>query len=279
MKRAWIVAVALLVITWSGAGVGGTPGGVEEGYSQALRLGAQGDFSGARRALEAALKTDPFHPPAIVLRGTLTDLEAKRLKPQTAVHVFKAMAHGSRSQWRDYLEEINGALELDPGYAPVYNHRANAYTELDLFELALADYEAALSLDPRDPVTYLNRGVTYRRLGDLESAISDYNRALALNPDFAAVYYMRGVAFGKKADTDQAISDFDRALKLHPRFAEAHFNKAMALDQAGRLEEAKAAYRGFLKCASPYQVPQIELARERVKALEKPGAQSAAAVR
>jgi tetratricopeptide (TPR) repeat protein len=279
MQRVWILTVALLVITWNGAGVGGTPGDAEENFNQALKLGAQGDFPGARQALEQTLKLDPFHPPAIVGLGTLQDLKANKIKPETAVHVFKAMGHGSQSQWREYLEEINLALKLDPRYAAAYNHRANAYTELDLFELALADYEAALTLDPRDAVTYLNRGVTYRRSGDLESAISDYNRALTLNPDFAAVYYMRGVAYGMKGEMDRAVSDFDRALTLHPRFAEAHFNKAMACEQAGRLDQATAAYLGFLKSAAPEQVRQIRLARERVKALENLTAQAAATAR
>ena len=135
-------------------------------HAKALELGIQGNFKEARKTLEEALRDNPFYPPALVALETLKDVEAQKIKPQTAVHIFRAMTHGNKSQWCEYLGEINQALEIDPRYAAAYNHRANAYVELDLYDLALADYEAALTLDPRAAVTYLNRGVTYRRLGN-----------------------------------------------------------------------------------------------------------------
>jgi tetratricopeptide (TPR) repeat protein len=263
------MAMVLLTSIWGTAAIGAAEGTAEEHYRQAVAWGVRGDLLEAREALEQALQEAPFYPPALVCLETLKDVEAKKIKPQTAIHVFTAMSHGNGSRWQEYLAEINAALEIDPQYALAYNHRGNAYDELGDYDRAIADYGQALKLDPRLAAAYLNRGMAHRKKGNLDRAIADYDRALKLSPGLPQAYYIRGVAYEKKGDLARAIADFDRSVKINPEFAEAYFNKALACERAGRLDEAPAAYRRFIHNAPVDYKIQINYALERLKALEQ----------
>ncbi len=72
------------------------------------------------------------------------------------------------------------------------------------------------------------------------------------------------MAFYNKSLYDKAIGDFNKSLELDPKLADAQFNKALALEAAGRRDEARAAYEGFLKHAPPEAREQIEQAKSKI---------------
>ncbi|MEN9202320.1 MAG: hypothetical protein Q6K80_08585 [Thermostichus sp. DG_1_6_bins_120] len=78
------------------------------------------------------------------------------------------------------LQDLDRALQLDPGYAPAYVNRSYVYNQLRLAEEALADAEQAIRLDAGIPEAYFSRGVARLQLGDREAAMADFRQAMAL---------------------------------------------------------------------------------------------------
>jgi tetratricopeptide (TPR) repeat protein len=78
------------------------------------------------------------------------------------------------------LEDLDRAVQLDPGYAPAYVNRSYVYNQLRQPEAALADAEQAIRLDAGIPEAYFSRGVAHLQLGDREAAMADFRGAMAL---------------------------------------------------------------------------------------------------
>lgn len=94
-------------------------------------------------------------------------------------------------------------------------------------------------------------------------------KALETNQGNDEVYYNRGVDYYKKGMYEQAILDFNNTLGINPGHAEAYFYKAVAFEKVGCLNEAREAYRGFIKNASPQYARYIKRAQERIRELEQ----------
>ncbi|MEN9226559.1 MAG: tetratricopeptide repeat protein [Thermostichus sp. HHBFW_bins_43] len=78
------------------------------------------------------------------------------------------------------LEDLDRALQLDPGYAPAYVNRSYVYNQMRLPEEALADADEAIRLDAGIPEAYFSRGVAHLQLGNREAAMADFREAMAL---------------------------------------------------------------------------------------------------
>jgi Tfp pilus assembly protein PilF len=79
---------------------------------------------------------------------------------------------------RDYSE----AIKLDPKNAETYNNRANVYSLLGKYDLALKDYDRAIELDGKNARIYGNRGMVKLRLGKEDDAQRDFKKAIELEP-------------------------------------------------------------------------------------------------
>lgn len=99
------------------------------------------------------------------LRGFLSLYQLKSAKEQQCY----ALAVASFSQ----------AYQLDSGRWEVLLPRANAYTQLGQYDLALADYEILLQGNPYDPAVLVNMALIYEKLNQPAVAIATYEQALA----------------------------------------------------------------------------------------------------
>lgn len=108
------------------------------------------------------------------------------------------------------IEYLNKVMELRPDDKEVsienYKNRGAAYLKMNLYWLAIADYDEAIKIDPQDAESYLNRSLCYACLDRYLEAIEDLNKYIELKPDDAKGYYLRG-----KYYKDLSIDDFARA--------------------------------------------------------------------
>jgi serine/threonine protein kinase/Flp pilus assembly protein TadD len=84
------------------------------------------------------------------------------------------------------INDLNEAIELDPGNWLFYNMRGIIYLETGQWELCVADYNRFVELDPGNPWAYKERGDCLTGLGDIDAARPDYQQALELtaqNPE------------------------------------------------------------------------------------------------
>jgi hypothetical protein len=113
----------------------------------------------------------------------------------------------------------------------------------------------------------LDAGVT-----QLEAA-SAIRRSPVLDADLAAAYIARWYSRGIAEDLARAIDSATRSVSAAPELAEAQFNLALAFELAGRIDDARRAWRLYLTRAP--DDGWARLARERLAALTPRDADSA----
>ena len=155
------------------------------------------------------------------------------------------------------LEQLDRAVELEPGLAHVYRLRARLRLERNEPALALADFDqaiqrentnspyqvddhvergrlllsggkyaealnsfdAALSLQKDHSLGQRLRAETLFRLGRFDEVIKAFDRYLETGKPHESVYRGRGLARAELGQYPGAIEDFTKALELHPTSA------------------------------------------------------------
>ncbi len=95
------------------------------------------------------------------------------------------------------------ATELDPRYSLVFNNRGNAWSALQDYGRAIADYSEAIRLDPKDPSAFFNRAHAWSVRQEYEKAIADFDEAIRLDGKDAIAYKSRGSAWCAKSEYRQ----------------------------------------------------------------------------
>ena len=133
--------------------------------------------------------------------------------------------------------------------AETYFLRGNACYNLELYDLAIANYDKAIQLEPNDAHAYNNRGVAKKNLGQHFAAISDYDKAIQLKPHYPEAYNNWGLAKASLGQHFAAISDYDKAIQLKPHYVNPYVNRGLAKVLLNRTWEAKQDIRTALRLA------------------------------
>jgi tetratricopeptide (TPR) repeat protein len=112
------------------------------------------------------------------------------------------------------IEEMNKAIEEDPGDAGAFDQRGAAYNQLEKFDEAMHDLDLAIKLDPTLATAYANRGYTFYKLNKFQEALKDLNEAIRLNPNLAQAYTCRGNVYSKLEQYQKSIADINKGLAL-----------------------------------------------------------------
>ncbi|MFQ3674200.1 MAG: tetratricopeptide repeat protein, partial [Aggregatilineales bacterium] len=141
-------------------------------------------------------------------------------------------------EYRQTLEVIDFAIQLDPQFAYSYFVQARALRFLRRLDEALASINRALELSDRN--TYLNElGRIYIIREEYAQAEAAYNRALEQNPnDAIALAWLGDVAYFK-GDIEGSIPFFQRATEADPTYSYAPYSWAYSLFDLGRFAEAE----------------------------------------
>ena len=133
--------------------------------------------------------------------------------------------------------------------ADAYFYRANAKSDLNDNQGAIADYSQALAANPRYTQAYVNRGRIKDALADKQGAISDYNKAIAvysqsvsINPLDSVAYTKRGSVKHELGDYQGAIADYTQAIAINPRISHAYFLRGDAMSHLGDSQGAISDY-------------------------------------
>lgn len=122
-------------------------------------------------------------------------------------------------KYKESLEIAEIAVEYGQALPITYEMRANAYSALGDFELALSDYSKALELEadrsnPQLGETYLNRFCPLYKLKRYEEALATCNKALEItdNPNSLPQIY------SKKALVLNKLGKHNRRASTNTRF-------------------------------------------------------------
>jgi len=140
----------------------------------------------------------------------------------------------------------------DARYAPALAARAEAFSDKNNYDRAIAAYGDAIRLDPKYAGAFAGRSTVYRLKGDLNHAIADGIEAVRLDPKLTATYFSRGSAYASKGDFDHAIADFDEAIRLDPKQFVAYNNRGYAYRGKGDLDGAIADFSAVIRLAPQF---------------------------
>jgi len=166
-----ITALALACVLALLCGPVGAQDRLEEARQAQQRgseLHASGDWQGALREFDRAVKLAPEAPLAWYNRG---------------------LAHRALKNCMAAIEDFSRALALQAGYFNALYQRASCLAAMGVTQRAVEDYTQAISVPGRVDARFLafyGRGDAYRRLGRLEDAEADYTQVMALRTDTAA---------------------------------------------------------------------------------------------
>jgi tetratricopeptide (TPR) repeat protein len=210
----------------------------------------------------------------------VADLRARLgAKPDdTALRLQLAAAHVEHGEWQACLDEVSEIEALAPGLHPTGSLSGRALAGLERFEEAVPFFEAHLAEQPGDPIVHVARARIRLKQGHVKEGIEDFRAALrssakpelyvetceALRRNGMAREALAVVDEGvvrcgadpailvcavecavELGEVDAGIAYLDRLQRVWPRPEPWMQRKAEFLAQAGRNEEATAAWRSL----------------------------------
>ncbi len=114
-----------------------------------------------------------------------TTLALSMLPDDPDLLIDRSLAEANLERYRDVVDDLDHALELEPRRVEALVFRAAARRHLDQLDAARDDIDRAFALDPENPDALLERGILRQRRGDRSGARQDWEQAIKLSPDSA----------------------------------------------------------------------------------------------
>lgn len=140
-----------------------------------------------------------------------------------------------------YEKKISGALRifilcLVPLSIVVLSYQT--HERIKVWKDSLSLWNNAATSEQTSPKVFMNRGIIYSQKQVHELAIKDFNKALELNPDYAEAFYNRGLAYFHLKKYSESINDYSSAIISDPKLADAWNNRAGTYYTIGKYKEA-----------------------------------------
>jgi TolB-like protein/Flp pilus assembly protein TadD len=162
------------------------------------------------------------------------------------------------------MDLLNQALQIDPDYAAAWADLGLAYirqgeqaqtsTEARQgFQKGIEMAQKALELDPSLAVAMTRiAGMRMRLDFDFRGAERETDKAVELAPNDPRVLGNASIVKGSLGNMEESLALLDKATKLDPLHQTLLLNLGIRYFQAGRLEDAEAAYRRLLQLNPDY---------------------------
>ena len=112
------------------------------------------------------------------------------------------------------LLDFNGAVALEPYYAPAYSARAQVFVLTEDDNKAIADLQQAVALSPGDWKSYEIMGGLYSKKGRRRDSVDAFEKCLSINAADDAAAYGLAAEYKKTGDLDKAKDYYKKACDL-----------------------------------------------------------------
>ncbi|VVB97609.1 Photosystem I assembly protein Ycf3 [uncultured archaeon] len=163
------------------------------------------------------------------------------------IHNNLGIAYDKIGRYDEAIEELQCALDLDPGYIEAHNNLAIAYEHTGRTEEAIAELGHALRLNPQYVEAHSNLGNIYAGQGRFEGGIEELKEALRIKPGYAPAHNALGTIFTEQGKEQEAIEEFREAIRIDPGYAPAHNNLGNAYAGQGKYDEALREFEEALR--------------------------------
>lgn len=169
------------------------------------------------------------------------------LHGQSAKQCFRTGEEfAKKMSFENAIEQFSRAIELDPDYEKAYIQRAIAYTNLNEYDKASADFDRAIVFNAKDPSLYYLAGTAYHMLDKNSIALERLNKALDEKNNFLEAFQVRSVVLMDLGRYQEALSDCQRCLKIKED-EQGYYNLARVYEKLEMYTEAEAAYRSSIE--------------------------------
>lgn len=177
---------------------------------------------------------------------------SSRAQASARIHTELAAQYYERSQFGVALEELNTALQADPGYAPAYSMRGLVHMQLRENEQADRDFLKSLKLDSNNAEGHNNYGWFLcqqgRELDSIEHFMTALENPLYQTPEKA--YLNAGLCSRKGGKLEDAGRHLQKALRLVPNMPDALLGMADLSYANGDFAGAKSYFERFSRSTS-----------------------------
>jgi tetratricopeptide (TPR) repeat protein len=249
-----------------------------EGWNNlGILLQEAGKFAESRVALERVVASRPQWAEAHNNLGNtckrlgLLDEAQRRYEQAIALRGDYAEAHSNLSNLLvdrgDYVaaeESARRAIEYNPQLVDAYLNLANSQCSRQRYVEALRWLDALAGFAPIHQGGLSARARTLLRLDRLPEALNCAQRAVTVAPQSSEAHNCAGQVLQALGRHQEAVAEFDRAIALPgAELEDAMINRAVAFMEAGRNQEANAAYDAVER-AFPQSMRAV-LARSELK--------------
>lgn len=251
--------------------------GAAEAYERALEYDygaiAAYSFRGSRgeeqdpAVLDSLLASDDTSSAALLAAAVAFDVAGGDDRQETALRALHRASpflpyplealsyiYFDRDDARSAAEVLAVAVELEPESDLYWTNLGWSWYLLG--DLARSEEASvrALSLSGMQTVAAYNLGLVRTVTGRLDEALSAYEQALRFDPEV----------------NDEAVEDLVNARSLYPAAVEVDYALARLLEADGRRQDARDAYRRFVRRAGEDLAEFVTEAQARLVELEKP---------
>lgn len=235
------------------------PDHVESIHNLGLIAFQRGDFEGATKSIQHAIKINANDP---ALHCNLGNVFQARGKLDEAVYSYRHALKlnpafvSALLNLGNVLLELHrpdesvtcflGALDLKPDSAEAHNFLGDALKAQSKIDKAIACYQKAIKLNPKYAHAFNNLGLVLTGQRRFEEATKCFLKTLEIHPGFVdALCNLANVA-REQGQLEQSISLCSRAIELAPNFFEAHSNLGLAFLESGKSAEAIQCFQKSL---------------------------------
>jgi arylsulfatase A-like enzyme/Flp pilus assembly protein TadD len=155
----------------------------------------------------------------------------------------------AQNRQRDAIKVMDAAVRNIPGDYSMHTAYGRILIQTAQWDKAQEILEKALSLVDDEPEGWDHLGIVHLRKGNPEKALEAFRKALALDPNFALAHLNVGAALmeiyfssPQPERLAEAIDHLKKAAALNPSMNLAFRGLATAYQEAGRTDEALAAW-------------------------------------
>jgi superkiller protein 3 len=139
------------------------------------------------------------------------------------------------------LDDKNDAAKA--GYSEALTVKGNDDLLKGETQKAKAMFLEALKFDQKNAAAYFGLGEVYSELDMLDEAITNYERSIQNNKDLTEIYVPLGILYYQTGQIAKADELLTKALTFSPNSSETQFFLGLIRRSQGRNEEALAAFR------------------------------------
>jgi protein O-GlcNAc transferase len=171
--------------------------------------------------------------------------------------VERAQELFDQRRWREALEELRAATDINPYNAGWHFNIGLTLDEMERYDEAIEAYRRAVEIDPNDLHAQCHLGTDLRRIGNPEEAIRTFEQVEARDPAYEASYCNRILAYAELGDHERAEEMFYLGRLFKEQCPDCYHNLGLSLADRELFDKAIWCWRRTLDLDESY--PEVEL--------------------